>query len=51
VSEIKTTAPLSSLKLWAENYRVGDVDAIVKSIVRFGFNSAVLGLRVSTNSR
>lgn len=41
VSEIKTTAPLSSLKLWAENYRVGDVDAIVKSIVRFGFNSAV----------
>ena len=33
--------PLQSLILWDENYRVGNVDAIVKSIIRFGYNGAV----------
>lgn len=33
--------PLASLKRWAGNYRVGDVDAIVRSLVRFGFNGAL----------
>lgn len=32
--------PLSSLKRWEDNYRQGDVDAIVASITRFGFNGA-----------
>lgn len=31
--------PLSGLKPWSENYNRGDVDAIRKSISRFGFNS------------
>lgn len=37
----QSVLPLNSLRLWEENYRVGDVDAIVRSVVRFGFNSAV----------
>ena len=33
--------PLNSLKPWEGNYRRGDVDAIAKSIQRFGFNGAL----------
>lgn len=33
--------PLGDLILWPRNYRVGQVDAIVKSIEKFGFNTAV----------
>ena len=36
-----TLYPLSTLKRWDRNYRVGNVEAIVASIVRFGFNGAV----------
>lgn len=35
------TARLDSLKLWDRNYRRGDVQAIKRSIVRFGFNGAL----------
>lgn len=30
--------PLSKLKLWEDNYRRGDVDAIARSIREFGMN-------------
>lgn len=33
--------PLSSLQVWADNYNVGDVEAIALSIRRFGFNGAL----------
>jgi hypothetical protein len=33
--------PLASLGRWERNYRVGDVSAIIASIVRFGFNGAL----------
>lgn len=32
---------ISALKRWGRNYRKGDVNAIAKSIVRFGFNGAL----------
>jgi hypothetical protein len=32
---------LSRLKKWERNYRVGDVNAIIASITRFGFNGAL----------
>ncbi len=38
--ELKMTE-LSTLKRWERNYRVGEVDAIVASIARFGFNGAL----------
>ena len=33
--------PLSQLEPWERNYRVGDVEAIVRSVGRFGFNGAL----------
>jgi hypothetical protein len=33
--------PLSELSRWDRNYRVGNVEAIVASIVRFGFNGTL----------
>lgn len=33
--------PLSQLRRWDGNYRVGNIDAIVSSIVHFGFNGAL----------
>lgn len=35
------TRKLSDLKTWERNYRKGDVQAIVNSIARFGFNTAL----------
>jgi DNA modification methylase len=36
-----TWFPLSELSHWERNYRVGHIESIVASIVRFGFNSAL----------
>lgn len=33
--------PLSQLEIWDKNYRRGDVNAIIASIRRFGFNGAL----------
>lgn len=33
---------LSQLRKWTENYRVGDLDSIIASIVRFGFNDVLI---------
>lgn len=33
--------PLSTLKRWERNYRIGNVEAIAASIKRFGFNGAL----------
>lgn len=33
--------PLATLKLWEENYRIGNVEAIIASIVKFGFNGVL----------
>src|SRR6185369_37501 len=33
--------PLYSLTRWERNYRVGNVESIIASIVRFGFNGAL----------
>jgi hypothetical protein len=33
--------PLSSLIPWAKNYNLGDVDAIARSIRRFGYNRTI----------
>lgn len=41
MSEPIQYVPLESLSLWDENYRKGDVDAIIKSISQFGFNQAL----------
>lgn len=41
ISETITFRPLSELQRWDRNYRVGNVEAIVASIVRFGFNSTL----------
>jgi hypothetical protein len=32
---------LSALKTWERNYRLGDIDALIASFVRFGFNGAL----------
>lgn len=40
-SERVAWLPLRSLKRWDRNYRVGNTDAIVASIVRFGFNGTL----------
>lgn len=41
MTEIITYRKLSELTNWERNYRVGDVSAIVTSIVTFGFNGAL----------
>jgi len=33
--------PLSKLNRWKDNYRLGNVDAIINSITQFGFNGAL----------
>lgn len=33
--------PISELSRWKDNYRLGNVDAIVRSITQFGFNGAL----------
>ena len=35
------TIALTTIRLWAENYRHGDVEAIKGSIRRFGFNGVL----------
>lgn len=39
--ETVSLRPLSELSRWDRNYRVGDVNAIIASIVRFGFNGVL----------